>query len=185
MRFLGQLEHGVYIDECDKVPVEAIHKYYGVYRRQAPEIPGQTGAGHPLDEEDEVPTVGNGPEEDQWINIESAHEETAPNIRHDPIPVPRHANPLTDEEIIAFNMALQHYQSNELNLQGYGLHEDEGGEEAFPSIEFPSIELISAGRCGTKQLRISLPIHIWQPRAELWGQSLYILNQILLERGST
>jgi hypothetical protein len=58
---------------------------------------------------------------------------------------------------------------------GFGLLPDEWDED-----EYPAVEHIPYGpRHGTKE--ISLPHHIWYPRAILWGQALFVLNALLYE----
>lgn len=73
----------------------------------------------------------------------------------------------------AFDLSLGVSQSSGYLPQGYGLHSEEWEDGIYPSFEY-----IPAGRQGNKEMRISLPDHIWRPRAELWGRALHLLNQI-------
>ena len=56
MWFLGQIEHGIYVDECDGIHPDVINQYYGFEGKPVnhPSQTGQSGAGQPPDEgEDE------------------------------------------------------------------------------------------------------------------------------------
>lgn len=60
---------------------------------------------------------------------------------------------------------------------GYNLLPEEG--------MYPTSEILRSGRRGLKELRISLPLHIWKPRALYWSQGLRIMTTILEDRTST
>lgn len=173
MRLLGQVEHGVYVDECDKLSAEEIQENYGVYGTPINRLPGQTGAGHPSDEED-VLIPADVSQDNDW---EDAEDETTPNIRHPPVPVPDQANPFSEEEMIAFSTSLQDYETRGFNPPGYGLLDDE-----WDGVPYPAVEVLPTPRHGSKGLRIGLPSHIWRPRAERWGRALFIMNFILFHR---
>jgi len=55
---------------------------------------------------------------------------------------------------------------------GFGLLPDEWEDGGYPAVE----PIPYGRRGGTKE--ISLPDHIWHPRAMLWGQALFVLNAL-------
>jgi len=105
-------------------------------------------------------------------------EQEVKNIRHEPIPVPKHANPFQDNEMEIFTGAIVEMTKSGENPRGYGLLPEEWGTDGYPSYE-----VIKVGRV-RKEKRISLPDHTWRPRAELWGRALYLLNSIMYMRGA-
>ena len=106
-------------------------------------------------------------------------EQEVKNIRHNPIPVPKHANPFHDNEMEIFTGAIVELTKTGRNPSGYGLLPEEWGAEGYPSYE-----VIRVGRA-RKEQRISLLDHTWRPRAELWGRALYLLNSIMYMRGDS
>ncbi|KAF8054959.1 hypothetical protein FPV67DRAFT_1391983, partial [Lyophyllum atratum] len=46
LRFIGQLEHGVYMDDCEGVHPDVINEFYGVHGPPGYRRRGQSGAGH-------------------------------------------------------------------------------------------------------------------------------------------
>lgn len=188
MRLLGQLAHGINSDDCDNIPIQLIHEHYGVFGPQANRQPGQTGAGHPSDEGDSgtLDEASDNFEGEEWMDeeveeqlggVQRALDETVPNIRHAPVPVPDSGNPFSDAEATAFYEVLQQAQERKWIPEGYGLNERE-----WERGEYPSIEVIPAGRRASKELRIGLPDDIWRPRAHTWGRALYLMNHIFFCR---
>jgi len=57
MRLLGQLEHGIYADDCNGLSVDEINSLYGTEGPLRKRHDGQTGAGHPSDESDDSEEV--------------------------------------------------------------------------------------------------------------------------------
>jgi hypothetical protein len=66
MRFLEQIEHGVYMDECDGIHPDVINQYYGVEGKPVNCQMGQSGAGQPPDE---------GEDEDLYASDDNMEEE--------------------------------------------------------------------------------------------------------------
>lgn len=115
---------------------------------------------------------------DPDIEEQVAAEQDALNIRHEPVPVPKHNNPFQDEEEIrTFEGGLAVSMEDDTVPSGYGLHTEEWDEGGYPSVE-----IIRSGRRAQKEMRIALPHSIWLPRAEQWGRALYIMNAIMYSR---
>ena len=64
MQLLGQLEHSVYVDDCEGLSVDEIDHGYGVGGVPAKHQSGQSGAGHSSDEE-------AGEDKDEDIEVDS------------------------------------------------------------------------------------------------------------------
>ncbi|KZT08990.1 uncharacterized protein LAESUDRAFT_648087, partial [Laetiporus sulphureus 93-53] len=98
------------------------------------------------------------------------------NVRHDPVAVPTHASPFADEatETLFFN-ALAAVREDGLLPAGYGVRVGEDVDA------YENEEAIRLGCRGTKELIITLPKYIWQPRAELWAQGLHLITYLLYD----
>jgi hypothetical protein len=105
-------------------------------------------------------------------------EQEVKNICHEPVPVPKHANPFQDNEMEIFTGAIVEMTKSGGNPRGYDLLPEEWGADGYPSYE-----VIKVG-CVRKEKRILLPDHTWRPRAELWGRGLYLLNSIMYKHGA-
>ncbi|KAJ7720708.1 hypothetical protein B0H16DRAFT_1666429 [Mycena metata] len=182
MAFIGQVQHGVYADDYEDVHPTILERYYGVHGRTASRASGQTGAGQLDDEDVPLPPPAHGDDDDSEDSqiennghlaqqIEDAH---ANNFHHDPVPVPKHANPFPDDTTMQiFHEALSAANDVDLVPEGYGLLPDEWVDGVYPTFE-----ILKSGRRGTKQLRVALPDSIWRPRAEMWGRGLAILDHL-------
>jgi hypothetical protein len=53
MLLLGQFEHGAYVDEHTRIHSGVLNEYYGVEGQARPRQTGQTGTGHPVDEDED------------------------------------------------------------------------------------------------------------------------------------
>ncbi|KAJ7457474.1 hypothetical protein FB451DRAFT_1142707 [Mycena latifolia] len=178
MCLIGQVENGIYLDDCEGVHPNVIQRYYGVDGPGVHRAPGQTGAGQLDDEEISLPSSDLGQnsdsdeeDDDLEAQIEEAH---AQNFHHEAVPVPKHVNPFDDEESMQlFYDSLEAAIHAEIVPPGYGLLPEEWDEEGYPTFE-----ILKSGRRGGRQLRIALPDFIWRPRAEMWGRALAILDHI-------
>ncbi|KAK7007956.1 hypothetical protein R3P38DRAFT_3211610 [Favolaschia claudopus] len=168
MRFQGMLDSGEYIDPMQGIHPDTIDRYYGVEGPEVVRQPGQTGAGH---EEDE--------DENAWVDepeglVDAVTDDLAHNIRHPPVKVAKHKNPFrlaTTEQ--AFYNALNEYQTNNVIPEGYGVLEAEWEDEMYPVLES-----INPGTRG-KELIIALPRDIWLPRAILFVQALDVMTRCI------
>ncbi|KAJ7173237.1 hypothetical protein C8R46DRAFT_893090, partial [Mycena filopes] len=164
------LDNGVYtVDPFKELHPDTIERYYGVEGPIQVRRPGQTGAGHPDDED-----------EDEWVDEADEYlhavveEDLAHNIRHPAIKVARHRNPFhssTMEE--NFFGALGEIVRLNLVPEGYGVIEDEWEDGSYPSME-----AINPGTRG-KEIVVELPRDVWLPRAVLFAQGLDALERSL------
>ncbi|KAJ6456213.1 hypothetical protein C8R47DRAFT_1248997, partial [Mycena vitilis] len=175
MFLLGQVQDGMYPDDCQDVHPDIIEQYYGIHGAPARRAPGETGAGQ-LDDED-IPSRdpdSSDLDDDVWQDIvedvESAH---AANFHHAPVPVPKHANPFSDEGMAVFELTLERAERRGLVPAGYGLLEEEWEDGSYPAYE-----ILRSGRKGSKELRVALPDVLWRARAEMWGRGLDILDRL-------
>ncbi|KAJ7183484.1 hypothetical protein C8R46DRAFT_1027194 [Mycena filopes] len=150
MFLLGQLENGVYLDDCVGVHPDVIAELYGTHGAVMRRAPGETGAGQ-LDDED-VPTTF-----DDRIDLDEEGWEDM--IEEDTLPI--------------FDAALAEAHRLLVVPAGYGLLPDEWENGAYPAFE-----ILKSGRKGSKELRVALPDVLWRARAELWGRALATLDEL-------
>jgi hypothetical protein len=204
---MGKLEHGFYDDSDDSdeysdVDPEILNHFYGTTRNNVRRREGQTGAGHPPDENSDSSSSDSEPDSASEVaesTVQSSDSDSEPEI---PLPdqtlpgspteedinnqvrnqvhekavkVPHQENPFSSQEDLdAFHHALTAMEDGSIVPDGYGILPEEWDED-----DYPNFEIIRTGRRGTKQLRISLPDEIWRPRAEQWVQGLYAMTRIL------
>jgi hypothetical protein len=197
MRFHGKLQHGVY-DDCEGIHPSVIAHYYG-----EEDMVGWSSADRT--EEDMNIDVSDDDSEDEWSSIDGdgefedsedndvmdetgngdvvemsleeklGQDQAELNIRHDPAPVPDHADPFqNDDELDIFVKALAAMEQSQVVPSGYGLLHDEWSNEGYPSFE-----IIQSGHHRRKEMCITLPDSIWHPRAEHWVCALFILNRMM------
>ncbi|KAJ7486550.1 hypothetical protein FB451DRAFT_1391460 [Mycena latifolia] len=173
MRFLGQLNDGVYAsDPMENVHPDIIDRYYGVEGDERVPRPGQTGAGHPDDEEDLDAWED---EHDEDFLTHAVAEDLAHNIRHPAIKVARHKNPFRSAEMEAnFFAALAEITEQNIVPQGFRVQEDEWEDGGYPAAE-----AINPGTRG-KEIIVALPREIWLPRAILFAQALDAMTRFLV-----
>ncbi|KAF7335795.1 hypothetical protein MVEN_02235500 [Mycena venus] len=175
MCLMGQLQHGVYVDDCKGIDPTDIRRYNGIHGPERSRAPGQTGAGQLDDEDVSAPSSNSSNKSESEDDLEAQIEEVhAENFHHEAVSVPKHANPFDDNDTMElFYDALEAAIREDIVPPGYGLLPEEWDEEGYPAFE-----ILKSGRRGSKQLRIALPDDIWRPRAEMWGRALAILEQI-------
>ncbi|KIO03457.1 hypothetical protein M404DRAFT_145740, partial [Pisolithus tinctorius Marx 270] len=171
MRLLGQLEHGVCLENGVSLNPDVVSHYYGLQ--------------HPANQ----PTSGDGSDDDGWEDIMDHSDMTADHsdlpsmiaddqaseFAHDGAAVPVEVDPFPSsnwQEV--FWQALQHVHETGHVPHGYGMQQEEWGEEGYPELE-----AIPSGRRGQKEIIVELPDFIWQPRAIRWCQALEVLIHIL------
>ncbi|KAJ7628783.1 hypothetical protein FB45DRAFT_748447, partial [Roridomyces roridus] len=160
MLLLGQLTNGIYVDDCVGVDVESIREHYGIHGPARRRAPGQAGAGHLLDEDDE--SVGH---------IEAA---TDHHFHEEPASVPKYKNPFSDEDLPIFDAALAEANRQQILPPGYGIRQEEWEEGSYSASEF-----LTCGRKGGKRLEVALPNTIWLPRAQLWVRGLAVMEELI------
>ncbi|KAJ7800219.1 hypothetical protein B0H13DRAFT_1673037 [Mycena leptocephala] len=155
MRLLGQAQLGVYRDDCEGLHPDTIEKYYGVF---GAERFGQSGAGHPPDEDVEHPSLA------ERIGVEHG-----PQVRHEAIDVPDHRNPFSNdsEAETKFFRVLTEVVKQKITPAGYGLLSEEWDEDGYPDVE-----ILCAGKQMKTKIQVSLAHPIWAQRARFWVQGL-------------
>lgn len=195
MRLMGQLEHGLYVDDCEGIHPDIIRQYYGTAGRPIQRAPHQTGAGHPSDEVYSASgsTDGesdDGESEEEWEDVDDEEDINAEDLQelpqliaaehdshfhHKPVRVPKHASPFSSATLHdTFHQALAQVQEAGHIPEGFGILPDEWDDD-----QYPSHEIIRSGRQGTKELRIPLPDFVWRPRAIQWCQALDVMTRLL------
>lgn len=165
MRLLGQLKSGM-PDDFDGVHPEILSRYYGADRSERTLPPGQTGAGH-SDDEDEEEVTG---ELDQLLSADQNR-----HIRHEAIPVPPGDHPFHSMATLeAFLTALSTVRAAKVVPANYGLLEAE-----WPACTYGDAEFIRLGR-GRRRISVQLPFLIWWPRAVEWAQGVEIMTELLM-----
>ncbi|OCH85756.1 hypothetical protein OBBRIDRAFT_739382 [Obba rivulosa] len=165
LRFIGQTKSGIYIDDAEDMHPDILHQFYGTTIAQPHRHAGQTGAGHPSDEEESDISDS----EDLPTRIANQQQN---QIRHDPVPVPDHESPFADEQDTELFFMVWAAIQNEPRLpNGYGVLPEEGQYEAE--------EIIRTGRRSRKELVVSLPAEVWEPRVWRWCKALALLNRML------
>ncbi|KAF6764346.1 hypothetical protein DFP72DRAFT_799852 [Ephemerocybe angulata] len=193
MFFLGQLEHGIYADDCDGWSLQEIETYYGREQEECTRQDMEPGSSENGEESDsgrssdgeaggDVLESDSGSDTSRRAHLQqrfearaaaAAHSEGA-NIRHAPIPVPEAANPFSNRtQFTTFEEALRQAREGHIVPQGYGLFDDEWEEFGGQYKPYEYIPTRHRGR----DLRIVLPHDIWFNRAELWAQGLYLMNR--------
>jgi hypothetical protein len=171
MRLLGQLEHGVYLQNEATLHPDVTFHYLGLQQHT-----------NQSDSDD----MGDG---DEWEDIVDDSEMTtehsdlpsiiaddqASQFAHDGAAVPMEINPFSgsDREEV-FKLALQHVQEIGHVPYGFGIQAEEWDEDGYPEIE-----VIPSGRRGQKEIIVELPDFIWHPRAIKWCQALEVLVHTL------
>ena len=175
MRFIGQLEHGLYVDNDLTIHPEVMNHYYGSRIASQQE---QTHSETNLDEQDsdeeweeveddEAVTSGHHADLTSWIA-----EEQAPQFLHEPANVPKQTNPFNHQGLeIVFKQALDKVQGLGHIPSGLGIREEEWDDEGYSKME-----AILSKWWGQKELVIELPHFLWYPRAVKWCQALEVLN---------
>lgn len=161
MRFLSEVENGVYItDPLHNVHPDILARYYG------------TG-GPPIsriDEDLEDPDV-----QTRTMLHEELIADLQSNLHDQPVPVPDNSNPFPSPEVEAiFCRALDDVRSAGLKPDNIFFRASEWAIDTYETHED-----ISVGFRRTKSLVMHLPPEIWMPRALEWAQGLLVLHYLL------
>ncbi|KAL4261185.1 hypothetical protein AB1N83_010317 [Pleurotus pulmonarius] len=170
LRFLGQLEHGVYDGDLTQTIQQVLHQVC-LQNGHDSDSNSDIEMSDPLDEDDTdsgwTDMEDNSPVTDEWVRAcDEVHGK-----QHDGVKVPRISCPFTSlGEQQVFTQQLQQLRQDGIVPFGYGIHAEEWGNAGYPSFE-----IIKSGR-GKKDLWVALPDEVWRARAELWVQSLHLLT---------
>lgn len=144
-------KHGIDEDQ-PRVHPTVLDQYYGVEVLPRHHHPGQTGAGHP-DEDDDAVTIDN---EELEYTEHLIGDDLEESIRHDTIPVPPKTCPFSPTSLDVFLATLSEVQEQGIVPDGYGLKTEEW-EETF----YPLSETIMFGVGGKKKLNVILSVDLW------------------------
>ncbi|KAI5994240.1 hypothetical protein EDC04DRAFT_2586392, partial [Pisolithus marmoratus] len=171
MRLLGQLEHGVYLENGITLHPDVVSHYLGVQHQT-----NQPTSGDSSDNEEWEDVLDDNDMATEHSDLPSMiADDQAPEFAHDGAAVPLEVNPFPSPDWqAAFWQALQHVQEIGHIPSGYGMLEQEWGGDGYPELE-----VIPSGRRGQKEIIVELPGFIWQPRAVRWCQALQVLIHIL------
>ncbi|KAG1828585.1 hypothetical protein F4604DRAFT_1887876 [Suillus subluteus] len=140
LQLISQVTLGIYRDNCEGT---CCH--------------GQTGAGHPDDEDTNS--------EDQLVSqIEEDQEQNKSPF-------------MTQDDENLFFSTVKQIVDEGIIPEGYGLLPDEQGDE-----DAAMVEVLQFGRCGTKSIIVLLSDSVWEARATLWHQGLSALSLFETER---
>lgn len=157
-------EHGIYADqadECEGMPVEEIEETYGVHGRAQHRVHGQTGAGHPADEDIDGPV-----DDDEWVDVDDESDPDFPLVE-----VLSTESPFEEPETEAgFFAALERQSVNGYVPANFGVLPAEWADGDYPVTEY-----LQVGRKRGHHIPISLSTEVWLPRAQLWARALALL----------
>lgn len=161
MRLLGQLEHGVYVDDLDDVPPEDLIEHYGVDEDNVDDHIGEGDSDSDDDDYRGDGYAGN--------NVEDGPEPGEITVN-----VPETHTPFTDDDMEnIFHQSLEEIREHGIVPVGYGIFPHEWEEEHYPTVES-----IRTGRRGGREIVVGLADDIWRPRATVWVQGLSVLTQL-------
>ncbi|KAJ3722569.1 hypothetical protein C8R42DRAFT_580065 [Lentinula raphanica] len=150
MRLLGQLRNGIYRDVDNAVHPDIL-RYYGADRMEDAE-------------------------EARKLVMDNIRAEQQANYYHEPIAVPKHQSPFLGfpQEADLFGRIMEGLERSDWVPTDYFLTPEEWEDDGYPSFE-----MILHGKRGKRELQVSLPHHIWFPRALQWTRSLHTMDYIL------
>jgi len=169
MRFMGQLEHGLYMTNEVTIHPDVIQHYLGFAGQSNSQMSSSLDSD--TQEWEDIPLDST----DLTTVATLVAEEQATQILHEGAQVPNDDNPFpTPQAEMVFQDAFERLHEMEHIPSGFGILEEEWGEDGYPETE-----VIHSRRQGKKELIVELPHFIWQPRAIRWCQSLAVLNSTL------
>lgn len=170
LRLISRAKLGEYHDDCKGIHPLTIERYYGVHGHERIRRNGQTGAGHPPDEDPESDDEEIIADRRDGI-LQSLEADLQDQVRHDAVEVPGNGLPFAcAEDEAEFWSVLERVVLEDITPTGYGLLPEElAGDES-------TIECIPLGRRGTRSVTVSLEDPIWARRAKIWCQALATLT---------
>ncbi|KAJ7710720.1 hypothetical protein B0H17DRAFT_856711, partial [Mycena rosella] len=109
--------------------------------------------------------------EDMIEKVGAAHDD---HFHHEPVAVPMHKNPFSNNNLQLFNATLAEVTRLQVVPGGYGIRQEEWEDGIYPASE-----IIKSGRKGSKELRVTLPDSIWRSRAQQWVRALAVLDHLM------
>lgn len=165
MWFLSGVEKGMYLedqeDHVSGIHPDVLNQYYGIDGHPICWHEGQTGASQPPDEDAEARIA----------------EDIQGNIQHKAVDVSSPTNPFGSSDIEAlFDEALLAVNDSGIIPGGLMVSVNEWLDDSYLTHE----RIMTGTRSG-KRLLIALPPAIWEPRALLWAQGLWVMEQFIID----
>lgn len=114
---------------------------------------------------------GIDPETSRQNTIAQALDCQGMQINHEPVEISASRNPFSQAQKRAFEELLSGMEEDSIVPLGYGVRHSAG---------YVPYEMIRSGiKGGGRELRISLPFHLWHPRIIRWGQGMYAMDSVL------
>jgi len=158
---ISQATLGIYGDNCEGVHPDTIQRYYGTHGQEQIRRDGQTGAGHPRDED-----------VDDQVILQRVEEDQEQHVRHAAVEVPGIDSPfITQHDEDQFFSTVKQIATEGIIPEGYGLLPDEQDDNYMSMVE-----VLQFGRRRTKSITVSLSDTIWEARAMLWCQASSVLS---------
>ncbi|KAK7471321.1 hypothetical protein VKT23_002730 [Stygiomarasmius scandens] len=190
MRFLGQLEHGIYDDEFIDVDPEILEQYFGADKSDSDSDNSDNSDSSEdmeslQDNEEEMQdlsdnsssqSMSSDKDDTEWSALEDqVAEDIESQFYHAPVAIPKHSEPFsTTQHRQNFQKVFENIVDDDFLPAGFGILEDEWENE-----EYPSSEILKSGRRGGKEIHIPLPVEEWLPLARLWVQALVAMNECI------
>ncbi|KAF9246834.1 hypothetical protein BU15DRAFT_69696 [Melanogaster broomeanus] len=172
MRFMGQLEHGLYMEDEITLHPGVLNHYYGSNEHQHED----NSEGSDADWEDLEDEGDAGHHADLPSRIA---EEQAVQFLHEAAEVPGQTNPFDHQDLEnTFMQALNVVQELGHIPSEFGIREEEWDQDGYSEME-----TIKSGRRGRRELIVELPHSIWYPRSVRWCQALEVISQTLTLMG--
>jgi len=150
----------------------AIEQYYGVHGCERICRIGQTGAGHPPDEDPEAGDEEIAVDKHNSI-LRRLEADLQDQVCHEAVEVPGKGSPFTCvEEEAEFWSVLDNVMLEDITPTGYGLLLEEDATQGVES----TVEHLPIGRHRTQFVTVSLADPIWARRVKTWCQVLAVLT---------
>lgn len=134
------MEFGVY-DNYDNITVAELEQHYGVHSSPLSQLPGQTGASYPADEDNMFDFDAFSELDDNWVDMDDmefaeAVAEASCNSYTNPVSVPENNSSfVSDAEMHAFALTLSSYETSGYILSGYGMLPAEWNNGVYTTVQ--------------------------------------------------
>ena len=96
-------------------------------------------------------------------------------INHAPVEISDHRTPfISADQLDLFKALLDKMKDEDLVPKGYGVRR----EELEGGVYVPFQHIRSGIKGGGRDIHISLPFEVWNPRLERWAQGHYAMNTV-------
>ena len=131
---MGQIEHGVYIDDMEGVDPDTISRYYENNDQAQEDQTASSRNTHSSHSGSESESATS--EDHNGALIAERQSRLAQNFNsEDSVQVPSSESPFTEEDLEAFRLALSAVNMAGFVPNGYGLLEDEWESGSYPTVE--------------------------------------------------